>query len=149
MPEVARAQDLAAGSAPTVRLWATREGLVGKTTAGGHLVTPDDHFVALPSRKALNRSVIVSYHGKSVTAPVLDVGPWNRDDAWWEVGAARGLFADLPRFVPEAWAAYENGYNGGRDATGRFVSFPAMIDLSDGVYADLSLQKADWVDATL
>jgi hypothetical protein len=80
---------------------------------------------------------------------VLDIGPWNRDDAWWEVGGARGQFADLPRFVPEAWAAYENGYNGGRDATGRYVTFPAMIDLSDGVYADLGMQKADWVDATL
>jgi hypothetical protein len=145
----ATAQEYVAAAPVTVRLWATREGLVGKTTAGGHLVTPDDHFVALPSRKALNRSVIVSYHGKSVTAPVLDIGPWNRDDAWWEVGGARGQFADLPRFVPEAWAAYENGYNGGRDATGRYVTFPAMIDLSDGVYADLGMQKADWVDATL
>ncbi len=109
MPEVASAQDMAAGSAPTVRLWATREGLVGKTTAAGHLITPDDHFVALPSRKALNKSVIVSYHGKSVTAPVLDIGPWNRDDAWWEPAATRGQFTDLPRFVPAVWAGFENG----------------------------------------
>jgi len=149
MPEVARAQDMAAASAPTLRLWATREGLVGKTTAAGHLITADDHFVALPSRKALNKSVIISYRGKSVTAPVLDIGPWNRDDAWWEPAATRGQFGDLPRFVPEVWAAYENGYNGGRDAIGRFVTFPAMIDLADGVYADLGLQQADWVDVTL
>jgi hypothetical protein len=80
---------------------------------------------------------------------VLDIGPWNRDDAWWEVGATRGLFQDLPRFVPEVWAAYENGYNAGRDANGRFVTFPAMIDLADGVYADLGMQHADWVDVTL
>ena len=113
------------------------------------MIAPNDHFVALPSRKALNRSVIVSYHGKSVTAPVLDIGPWNRDEAWWETGSARGQFQDLPRFVPEVWAAYHDGYNDGRDATGRFVTFPAMIDLSDGVYADLSMQQADWVDATL
>lgn len=138
-----------AASPVTVRLWATREGLTGRTTAAGHLITADDHFVALPSRKALNRSVIVSYRGKSVTAPILDIGPWNRDDAWWEVGAARGQFADLPRFVPEVWAAYENGYNDGRDGTGRFVTFPSMIDLSDGVYADLGLQQADWIDVTL
>jgi hypothetical protein len=146
---LAAAQEYVAASPVTVRLWATREGLVGKTTAGGHLVTAGDHFVALPSRKALNRSVIVSYRGKSVTAPVLDIGPWNRDDAWWEVGAARGQFPDLPRFVPEAWAAYENGYNDGRDGSGRYVTFPAMIDLSDGVYADLGMQQSDWVDATL
>ncbi len=139
----------AAASAPVVRLFATREGLVGRTTAGGHLIVPNDHFVALPSRKALNKTVIVAYKGKSVTAPVLDIGPWNRDEAWWETGAARGQFQDLPRFVPEVWVAFENGYNGGRDAIGRFVTFPAMIDLSDGVYADLGMTKADWVDATL
>jgi hypothetical protein len=138
-----------AASPPTVRLWATREGLVGRTTAAGHLVTPGDHFVALPSRLALNKQVVVSYHGKSVTAPVLDIGPWNRDDAWWEAGAARGQFAELPRWVPEVWAAYENGYNGGHDANGRYVTFPAMIDLSDGVYTDLGMQQADWVDVTL
>src|SRR5260370_38609381 len=148
-PEAARAEDMAARSARTVRLWATREGLVGKTTAAGHLVTPDDHFVALPSRKALNKSVIVSYRGRSVTAPVLDIGPWNRDDSWWEPAATRGLFADLPVFVPEVWAACESGYNGGRDAIGRFVTFPAMIDLADGVYADLGMQQADWIDVTL
>lgn len=138
-----------AASPVTVRLWATREGLVGRTTAAGHLITPDDHFVALPSRKALNRSVIISYRGKSVTAPVLDIGPWNRDEAWWEAGGARGQFADLPRFVPEVWAAFEDGYNDGRDANGRYVTFPSMIDLSDGVYADLGMQLADWVDVTL
>jgi hypothetical protein len=139
----------AARSPVTLRLWATREGLVGRTTAGGHLITPNDHFVALPSRKALNRTVIVAYHGKTVTAPVLDIGPWNRDEAWWEPGAARGQFADLPRFVPEVWAAYENGYNGGHDANGRYVTFPAMIDLADGVYTDLGMQRSDWVDVTL
>src|SRR5258708_10082078 len=129
MPEVARAQDMTAASAPTVRLWATREGLVGKTTAAGHLVTPDDHFVALPSRKALNKSVIVSYRGKTVTAPVSDIGPWNRDDAWWEPAATPGQFDDLPPFVPEAWAPYENGYNGGRARGRRFLPFPATIPL--------------------
>jgi hypothetical protein len=136
------AQEQVAASPPVVRLWATREGLVGKTTAGGHLITPNDHFVALPSRKALNKTVIVAYKGKNITAPVLDIGPWNRDEAWWETGAARGQFQDLPRFVPEVWAAYENGYNGGRDAVGRYVTFPAMIDLGDGVYADLGMTAA-------
>ena len=143
------AQEYVAAAPVTVRLWATREGLVGKTTSSGHVIAPDDRFVALPSKKALNRSVIVSYRGKNATAPVLDVGPWNKDDAWWESGSARGQFADLPRFVPEVWAAFENGYNGGRDGSGRFVTFPAMIDLGDGVYTDLGMQQADWVDVTL
>ncbi len=147
--EEALAQEYVAASPVTVRLWATREGLIGRTTAAGHLITANDHFVALPSRKALNRMVIVSYAGKNQTAPVLDIGPWNRDDAWWEVGAARGQFANLPRWMPEVWAAYENGYNSGHDGTGRFVTFPAMIDLADGVYADLGMHHADWVDVTL
>src|SRR5438105_12271229 len=104
-PSAATAQeDLVAASPVTVRLWATREGLVGRTTAGGHLITADDHFVALPSRKALGKNVVVTYRGKSITAPVLDIGPWNRDDAWWETGSARGQFADLARWMPEVGA---------------------------------------------
>jgi hypothetical protein len=140
---------VSAASPVTVHLWATREGLVGRVTAGGHLITPNDHFVALPSKQALNKIVNVSYHGKTVTAPVLDIGPWNRDEAWWQPAAQRGQFPDLPQFVPEVWAAFQNGYNGGRDAVGRYVTFPAMIDLSDGVYADLGMQQSDWVDVTL
>jgi hypothetical protein len=136
-------------SAPTVRLWATREGLVGRTTASGHLIEPNDHFVALPSRRAVGQVVVVSYKGKKVTAPVLDVGPWNRNDAWWEAGATRGQFPDLPRFVPEVWAAWDSGYNGGHDGTGRWVAFPAMIDLADGVFGDLGMTRSDWVDVTL
>lgn len=134
---------------PTVRLWATREGLVGRTTASGHLIVPNDQFAALPSRSALNKTVSIAYRGHTTTVPILDVGPWNKDDAWWESGTARGQFPDLPRFVPEAWAAYEDGYNNGRDGTGRYVTFPSMIDLADGTYAALGLQQADWVDVTL
>src|SRR5579871_1867492 len=88
-PGVVAAQDTtyAAASPVTIRLWATREGLIGRTTASGHVITENDHFVALPSKKALNHDVSVTYRGKSVLAPVLDVGPWNRDEAWWESGA--------------------------------------------------------------
>jgi hypothetical protein len=133
----------------TVRLWATREGLVGRPTSSGHVIQPNDHFVALPSRRAVGQRVRVSYQGRTQEAPVLDVGPWNRDDAWWEEPAARGQFPDLPRWVPEAWVAWDQGYNGGRDAVGRWVSFPVLIDLGDGLAADLGLTKADWVDVTL
>src|SRR4051812_39946185 len=84
VPPATHAQEQVPAPPPFFRLWAPREGLVGKPPAGGHLITPNDHFVALPSRKALNKNVIVSYKGKTVTAPVLDIGPWNRDEAWWE-----------------------------------------------------------------
>jgi hypothetical protein len=134
---------------PTVRLYATREGLVGRSTASGHIIQNADHFVALPSKSALGKTVTLAYRGRTTQAPVLDVGPWNRDDAWWDNGPGRGQFKDLPRFVPQVWAAWSNGYNNGRDGTGRFVTFPAMIDLADGVYADLGMTTADWVDVTL
>jgi hypothetical protein len=134
---------------PTVRLYATREGLVGRSTASGHVIQNGDHFVALPSKSALGKTVTLSYKGKTTQAPVLDVGPWNKDDAWWENGPGRGQFKDLPRFMPQVWAAWNNGYNNGRDGTGRFVTFPAMIDLADGVYADLGMTTADWIDVTL
>ena len=114
------AQEQVAAAAPTVRLWATREGLVGRTTASGHLITENDHFVALPSRKALNKSVIVSYRGKAVTTTVLAIGPWNRDDAWWEVGAARGQFQRDPVDGPgPALAQCRELHIGHRRRTGR------------------------------
>ena len=62
-------------SPPTVKLWATRIGLVGKTTANGHVVQEGDRFVALPSKRALNLydgydyQVRLSYKGRTTTAP--------------------------------------------------------------------------------
>ena len=50
-------------SSVTFHVYATREGLVGGTTSSGHVITPSDHFVALPSVKALNKSVKISYKG--------------------------------------------------------------------------------------
>jgi murein L,D-transpeptidase YcbB/YkuD len=43
-----------AALAVTARVYATREGLVGRTTANGHVIASRDHFVALPSRRALS-----------------------------------------------------------------------------------------------
>ena len=148
-PASALATDAPPAQHPTLRLYATREGLVGRSTASGHVIQNNDHFVALPSRSALGKTVTLAYKGKTTQAPVLDIGPWNKDDAWWEAGPSRGQFKDLPQWMPEVWAAWNNGYNNGRDGTGRFVSFPAMIDLADGVYADLGMSHPDWVDVTL
>ena len=62
----------------TFHVYATREGLVGGTTSSGHTITPSDHFVALPSVKALNKSVKISYKGKSATC-LLYTSPSPRD----------------------------------------------------------------------
>ncbi|MCL5962472.1 MAG: SH3 domain-containing protein [Chloroflexi bacterium] len=137
----------------TYRVYATREGMVGSTTANGHLIKPHDRFVALPSRDVLSRdggtefSVRLSYKGRTTIAPVWDVGPWNRDDNYWE--PIRNLGIDLPLGVPEAQTAFYDNYNFGNDERGREVLVPAGIDLADGTFwDDLGMTGNDWVDVT-
>src|SRR4029079_19395800 len=136
---------------PTVRVFGTREGLVGRKTANGHTVQDRDHFVALPSRRVLNPDgkndyqVRISYKGKTTTAPVWDVGPWNIKDNYWD--ANRDMFSDLPRFVPQAYAAWKDEHNGGRDQYNRWVSIPASIDIADGTFIDdLAMGTSDGFD---
>jgi hypothetical protein len=141
-----------ASGAPTATIFATREGLVGGTTANGHIITQRDRFVALPSRRALARKdsydfqVRVTYNGRSVTAPVWDVGPWNTRDDYWSPSSVREMWRDLPQFEPEAQAAYFRGYNNGKDQYGRSVPNPAGIDLADGTFwDDLRMINNGWV----
>uniref|UniRef100_UPI00300EE315 SH3 domain-containing protein n=1 Tax=Streptomyces lavendofoliae TaxID=67314 RepID=UPI00300EE315 len=145
----------AGATAVTYRLFATREGLVGHTTANGHVIQPRDHFVALPSRRMLASKggqeyrVRLCYKGRCETAPVWDVGPWNTRDDYWNPPATREMWRDLPQGVPEAQAAYQNGYNGGLDEFGRRVANPAGIDVADGTFWDgLGMTGNDWVDVT-
>lgn len=118
---------------------ATREGLVRGRTANGHRIRSDDLFVALPSRRALadtngsEYSVkVCARSGYCAWAPVWDVGPWNVDDDYWS--SERQNFDDLPQGVPQAQSAFRDGYNGGKDGSGRKVGNAAGIDLSDGIY---------------
>jgi hypothetical protein len=141
-------QDLA----PTYRIFATRQGLVGRMTANGHIIVPRDRFVALPSWAVLSPKgtdrfrVRVTYKGRSVIVPVWDVGPWNTSDEYW-TGNRR--YSDLPVGVPMAAAAYLNGYNGGRDEQGRRVNNPNGIDIADGTFwDDLQMTRNDWVEVS-
>lgn len=135
------------------QVFATREGLVGHTTTNGHQIRPHDHFVALPSDTVLacagchDYTVTLRYHGRTTTAPVWDVGPWNTTDAYWN--APPTPFRSLPQGVPQAQAAYQKGYHNGQDAFSRTVSNPAGIDLADGVFSDdLHMTQDDWVTVT-
>jgi hypothetical protein len=136
----ASTRSTAAGDTYTV--FATREGLVGRTTANGHVITDRDHFAALPSRRGLASKNSGDYTVRVCTtdgsrctwAPVWDVGPWNTKDDYWNAG--RQSWPDLPQGKPEAQAAYTDGYNGGKDQFGRTVSNPAGIDLADGAFWD-------------
>ncbi|HEV6952924.1 MAG TPA: hypothetical protein VKY86_06685 [Promicromonospora sp.] len=139
------------------RIFATREGLVGGTTANGHVITARDHFVALPSRRGLAPNNSGSYSvrvcaertGRCAYAPVWDVGPWNITDDYWNPAGTRQSWTDLPQGKPEAQAAYQDGYNGGLDGYGRRVANPAGIDLADGTFWDgLGLTDNAWTTVT-
>lgn len=143
------AADTRADSAASVtfRIMGSREGLVGSTTASGHMITANDHFVALPSRTAVGKSVRLTYKGTSITVPVLDVGPFNTDDDFWNPTDSR-TFKGIPQGVPQAQAAYQNGHNGGKSGIGIAVNFPLGIDIGDGAFADLGMKDSDWLDVT-
>ena len=143
-------------SARSYRVFATREGLIGGTTANGHVIRPRDHFVALPSRRALaprgsgDYTVkVCSDSGRCEWAPVWDVGPWNTTDDYWNSAHARQSWGDLPQGRPQAQAAYSDDHNGGQDQFGRQVLNPAGIDLADGTFWDgLGLRDNSWVTVT-
>ncbi|GAA2187555.1 hypothetical protein [Micromonospora lupini] len=139
----------------TYRVYATRIGLVGELTANGRTIQPRDHFAALPSRRGLSPLNTGDYTVRVCTttgarceyAPVWDVGPWNTRDDYWNPPAVRENWKNLPQGRPEAQAAYQSGYNGGRDQFGRTVLNPAGIDLADGTFIDgLRLTTNAWVD---
>ncbi len=152
------AQTLAARprAAHSYRVFATREGLVGGTTANGHVIRERDHFVALPSRRGLaprgsgDYTVkVCSDGGRCEWAPVWDVGPWNTTDDYWNPSDTRQSWPDVPQGVPQAQAAYDDKHNGGRDQFGRQVRNPAGIDLADGTFWDgLGLRDNSWVTVT-
>jgi hypothetical protein len=138
--------------APTYRIFATREGLVGRTTANGHVIQPRDRFVALPSWSVLSPKgsdkyrVRVTYKGRSVVAPVWDVGPWNTKDDYW---SPNRRYRDLPVGMPMAAAAVLEGYNGGLDERGRRIRLPNGIDIADGTFwDDLQMTRDDWVEVS-
>lgn len=140
----------------TYRVYATREGLVGGTTANGHRIKGLDHFAALPSRRGLAADSTGEYtvqvcaaNGRCAWAPVWDVGPWNTRDDYWNPAWLRQSWRDLPRGRPQAQAAYQSGHNGGRDQFGRRVANPAGIDLADGTFwGGLELTDNSWVTVT-
>lgn len=99
---------------------ATAEGLIGGRTATGTIIGKWMKGAALPSRKGLRRKVAVVYdrNQRRSTAEVLDVGPWNISDPYWETRGGR----------PQAET--------GRDRSGRRTN-KAGIDLFNATWYDL------------
>jgi hypothetical protein len=111
---------------PWQRVYATREGLEGRRLACGDVIRAGAMFVALPHRSALRREVELRYGERVRVVPVLDVGPWNIDDAYWETGQR---------------PAAERGRGAFRTPVNR-----AGIDLSDGVFVALGLKDNDYLE---
>ena len=96
--------------------------------------------------------VYLSYEGETA-AEVWESGPWNVDDNYWSTSRdpqPRRMFADLPAGMPEAQAAFFDGYNGGVDQYGREVIAPFGIDLGRQVSIDIGLEPGnnDWINIT-
>ena len=153
-PVAVTAQTVRPAAALSYQVYATREGLVGGTTANGHVIQTSDHFVALPSGRGLSPngtstySVTVCGPARCETAPVWDVGPWNTTDDYWNPAGTRQSWTNLAQGMPEAQAAYQTGYNGGHDQFGRAVSNPAGIDLADGTFYNVGLNDNGFVTVT-
>ncbi|MEW5868397.1 MAG: LysM peptidoglycan-binding domain-containing protein [Chloroflexota bacterium] len=115
-----------------------------KFSNGGNHICDDKGY-------AVNQgyTVILAYK-KSVGVVVGESGPWNVDDNYWSGWAdpqPRRMFSDLAIGMPEAQAAFFNGYNGGKDQFGRKVTAPFGIDLARQVSIDIGLQPGvnDWI----
>jgi LysM repeat protein len=110
---------------------------------GSHICDSDGYSVGQ------GYSVYIAYK-KGIGVAVGDSGPWNVDDNYWSRLSdlqPRRMFADLGLGMPEAQAAYFNGYNGGKDQFGRKVTGPFGIDLARQVSIDIGLQPGvnDWI----
>lgn len=93
----------------------------------GHLITDDELGVALPYRfKGTRPKVRVFKDGKSVDCAIVDVGPWNINDPYWETGAR-----------PQA--------ESGTDNTGRRTNL-AGIDLTPAAADAIGLDGKGLVD---
>lgn len=117
-----------------MRVKATREGLVGGTTASGWKIDTVMPFVALPSRRALYRMVRIKnpLNGKIVLAIVLDVGPHSDADNAYVFDGARPLA--------------EKGISQTAQGTG-IARNTAGIDLGEAVWKSLGMEdntEVDW-----
>ena len=135
------------------RVFATREGLVGGTTANGHVIARAGPFVALPSRRALVAARQERLHGQGLRPhrPLrvrAGVGrrPVEHPRRLLERREARAVARPPARACRRPRPPRQDGYNGGKDQFGRKVLNPAGIDLADGLFWDaLGLTDNAWV----
>jgi hypothetical protein len=120
---------------PTARftgITATSFGGAGDSNASayGGIVDPNSSGVALPFHFTGTRPTVrVFYGGKSVDCQIVDVGPWNVSDPYWQTGAR-----------PQA--------ESGTDKTGRVTNL-AGIDLTPAAWTALGVSNPNSVKTTV
>lgn len=93
----------------------------------GHEITDDEFGVALPARFSGTRPKVRVFHGdKTVDCSIVDVGPWNVNDKYWETNSR-----------PQA--------ESGEDLTGRSTN-KAGIDLTPAAALALGINGKGTVD---
>jgi hypothetical protein len=80
----------------TYKIYAIRNRLVGRTTASGHGIAVRSHRV-LSAKGSHRYSVRVRNPrtGRHKVALVLDPGPWNTNDDYWNPSSYRDAWHDL------------------------------------------------------
>lgn len=108
---------------------ATRIGLIGSTTYSGIYLTPESTLVALPSKSVQKRYVEVVYKDKAAIVQVLDLGPWSRNDPYWE-----------KHENPKAELGICD-----KDINGGIAKNKSGIDLSDGLWDKLGIKRGQGI----
>ncbi|QAT48969.1 hypothetical protein EQM14_03810 [Caproiciproducens sp. NJN-50] len=80
---------------------------------------------------------------------VEEAGPWNENDNYWDT-ARRTWNGRLTLGTPEAYAAFYDNFNNGKDEFGDTVLNPAGIDLSTAAARAIGLgaNKSGWIVVT-
>lgn len=107
---------------------------LNESAYSGQIIDGDMLGVSLPARfKGKRPKVRVFANGRSVVAEIVDVGPWNIRDAYWEAGSRPLVETQFP-----AKTKAQNG---------RVPTNTAAIDLTPGTARALGIPgkgKVDW-----
>jgi rare lipoprotein A (peptidoglycan hydrolase) len=129
----------AAPSSPRQRVLATwyGPGFYGHTTACGQTLTPKT--VGLASRTLPCGTLVqISYHGRKLTAPVLDRGPFGHNDATWDLtsGAAQALeITETVRISTQIVGSLPNGPTLGEPSSGTLAGAAPRSTAAGGTTA--------------
>ncbi len=98
-------------------------------------------------------SITVKYNNKVAKNVVItDVAPWNHNDNYWntitDTTHPRRIFTDLEQGMPEAEAAYFDGYNGGKSEFGILVTNPGGLNVSQQTADFIGMGGSAWVEVT-